>query len=65
MAVHPEDKRYKHVHGRYVVHPFTSRRIPIVVDDFVEREFGTGRKIENKPNLVLRALVLKVYGGRF
>lgn len=43
MAVHPEDDRYKHLHGRFVRHPFTERRIPIVVDDFVEMGFGTGK----------------------
>ncbi|XP_055313918.1 valine--tRNA ligase [Sitodiplosis mosellana] len=42
VAVHPNDKRYAHLHGKYCVHPFTSRRLPIVTDDFVETEFGTG-----------------------
>jgi len=42
VAVHPEDERYLHLHGRVVVHPFTGRRIPIITDDFVERGFGTG-----------------------
>ncbi|XP_046370269.2 valine--tRNA ligase-like [Haliotis rufescens] len=42
VAVHPEDPRYKHLHGKSVIHPFTDRRLPIVCDDFVEREFGTG-----------------------
>lgn len=42
VAVHPKDTRYTHLHGKFVVHPFTERRLPIVCDDFVEMEFGTG-----------------------
>jgi len=43
VAVHPEDPRYKHLHGKHVVHPFRKDAlIPIVADDFVERDFGTG-----------------------
>jgi valyl-tRNA synthetase len=45
IAVHPEDTRYKHLHGRFVVHPFCDRKLPIVCDDFVDREFGTGEKL--------------------
>ncbi|VDL91530.1 unnamed protein product [Schistocephalus solidus] len=43
VAVHPEDPRYSHLIGRFVQHPFIpERRMPIVGDTFVEREFGTG-----------------------
>ncbi|XP_017772804.1 PREDICTED: valine--tRNA ligase [Nicrophorus vespilloides] len=42
VAVHPDDERYKHLHGKFVVHPFCNRKIPIVTDSFVERDFGTG-----------------------
>ncbi|SPP72882.1 blast:Valine--tRNA ligase [Drosophila guanche] len=42
VAVHPKDERYKHLHGKFVVHPFCTRRLPIVCDEFVEMEFGTG-----------------------
>ena len=43
VAVHPEDNRYKHLHGKYVIHPFNSRRIPIVTDpELVDMSFGTG-----------------------
>ncbi|KAF6762787.1 valine-tRNA ligase [Ephemerocybe angulata] len=43
IAVHPEDPRYKHLHGKFAVHPFVNRRIPIVQDDIiVDMEFGTG-----------------------
>lgn len=42
VAVHPDDPRYKHLHGKFVVHPFCDRKLPIVCDEYVEREFGTG-----------------------
>lgn len=42
VAVHPKDDRYKHLHGKFVQHPFCNRRLPIVCDDFVEMGFGTG-----------------------
>ncbi|MCA9533402.1 MAG: valine--tRNA ligase [Myxococcales bacterium] len=43
LAVHPEDERYKGLHGRFVTHPFVDRRIPIVCDaTLVDPEFGTG-----------------------
>eukprot|EP00117_Sycon_ciliatum_P046551 scpid27278/ scgid33326/ Valine--tRNA ligase; Valyl-tRNA synthetase len=42
VAVHPKDERYKHLHGKSVWHPFRKTTIPIVTDDFVEMDFGTG-----------------------
>ncbi|KAI9583138.1 valine--tRNA ligase [Glossina fuscipes] len=42
VAVHPNDERYKHLHGKYVKHPFCDRRLPIIADDFVDMNFGTG-----------------------
>lgn len=42
VAVHPKDPRYTHLHGKQVMHPFTKQPLPIVCDDFVEIEFGTG-----------------------
>ena len=43
VAVHPEDARYKHLHGKYVIHPFNNRKIPIITDaELVDMEFGTG-----------------------
>ena len=43
IAVHPDDARYKHLHGKFAVHPFLGRRIPIICDDIVvDMEFGTG-----------------------
>lgn len=43
VAVHPEDERYKHLIGKYVVLPLMNRRIPIIADPIlVKKEFGTG-----------------------
>ncbi|KAI8927212.1 hypothetical protein BC831DRAFT_453206 [Entophlyctis helioformis] len=42
IAVHPSDKRYQHLHGKFVIHPFQNRRIPIVADEYPDPEFGTG-----------------------
>ncbi|QOJ15080.1 MAG: valine--tRNA ligase [Planctomycetia bacterium] len=43
VAVHPEDERYRHLIGRYVILPLMNRRIPIIADPIlVSREFGTG-----------------------
>jgi valyl-tRNA synthetase len=42
LAVHPEDARYQHLVGKYVDLPLCDRRIPIIADDFVDREFGSG-----------------------
>jgi valyl-tRNA synthetase len=42
VAVHPEDERYKSLIGKFVLLPLVNRLIPIVADDYVDREFGTG-----------------------
>lgn len=42
VAVHPEDDRYKHLIGKKVVLPIVGREIPIVGDDYVDMEFGSG-----------------------
>ena len=42
VAVHPDDERYKHLHGKKVMLPLINRVIPIVVDSYVDMEFGTG-----------------------
>ncbi len=42
VAVHPEDERYRHLVGTTLDHPFTGRQIPIIADDYVDPEFGTG-----------------------
>ena len=42
VMVHPEDERYAHLVGKKVKLPLTGREIPIIADDYVDREFGTG-----------------------
>jgi valyl-tRNA synthetase len=42
VAIHSEDERYTHLHGRKLRLPLIDREIPIVLDDYVSREFGTG-----------------------
>jgi len=43
VAVHPADPRHAHLHGKHAIHPFSSRKIPIVLDaDLVDMAFGTG-----------------------
>jgi len=43
VAIHPDDPRYKHLHGKFVVHPFNNRKIPIVLDsELVKMDFGSG-----------------------
>ncbi len=42
VAVHPEDERYTHLHGKKLRLPLMNREIPIVLDEWVSREFGTG-----------------------
>ncbi|NLK97191.1 MAG: valine--tRNA ligase [Epulopiscium sp.] len=42
VAVHPEDERYKDLIGKTVILPLVNREIPIVADEYVDKEFGTG-----------------------
>ncbi|NBK77597.1 valine--tRNA ligase [bacterium D16-76] len=42
VAVHPEDERYKHLIGKNVILPLVDKEIPIVADEYVEMDFGTG-----------------------
>ncbi|MDW3095184.1 MAG: valine--tRNA ligase [Gammaproteobacteria bacterium] len=42
VAVHPEDERYKHLVGKSVTLPICNREIPIIADDYVDPEFGSG-----------------------
>ena len=42
VAVHPEDERYKDIVGKTCILPIINKEIPIIADDFVEKEFGTG-----------------------
>ncbi len=42
VAVHPEDERYKGMIGKTVILPIVNKEIPVIADEFVEKEFGTG-----------------------
>ncbi|MBJ8346797.1 valine--tRNA ligase [Antrihabitans sp. YC2-6] len=42
VAVHPDDERYRAIIGTTLEHPITGRQIPIIADDYVDPEFGTG-----------------------
>ena len=42
VAVHPEDERYKDIIGKTCILPIVNKEIPIIADDFVEKDFGTG-----------------------
>ncbi len=42
VAVHPEDERYRHLHGKKAVLPLVGRLIPVITDEAVDREFGSG-----------------------
>jgi len=42
VMVHPDDERYAHLIGKMVKLPLTDREIPVIADDYVDREFGTG-----------------------
>ena len=42
LAVHPDDERYKNLVGKNVILPLMNRKIPVIADEYVEPEFGTG-----------------------
>ena len=42
VAVHPDDERYTHLVGKKCILPIMNKEIPIIADEFVEKEFGTG-----------------------
>ena len=42
ICVNPDDERYKHLHGKHAIVPLIGRRIPIIADDYVTTDFGTG-----------------------
>jgi valyl-tRNA synthetase len=42
ICVHPDDERYKHLQGKQVIVPIVNRVIPIIADEYVEMDFGTG-----------------------
>ncbi|MEO0404843.1 MAG: valine--tRNA ligase, partial [Bacteroidota bacterium] len=42
ICIHPDDERYKHLHGKRAIVPMVNRSIPIIQDSYVDMEFGTG-----------------------
>lgn len=42
ICVNPKDERYKHLHGKKAIVPLVNREVPIIADEYVEMEFGTG-----------------------
>ncbi len=42
VCVHPKDERYKHLHGKTAIVPMVNREIPIICDDYIDIEFGSG-----------------------
>ena len=42
VCIHPEDERFKHLHGKKVLIPLVNREVPIILDEYVDMEFGTG-----------------------
>ena len=42
VAVHPDDERYRHLVGKTLILPLVGREIPVIADEYVDREFGTG-----------------------
>jgi valyl-tRNA synthetase len=42
VAVHPEDERYRHLIGKTLILPIVDREIPVIADEYVDKEFGTG-----------------------
>ncbi len=42
VAVHPDDERYQHLIGKQLKLPLTDREIPVIADDYVDKDFGTG-----------------------
>ena len=42
IAINPKDERFEHLHGKKVIVPFVNREVPIILDRYVELDFGTG-----------------------
>lgn len=42
VCIHPDDERYKHLHGKTAIVPIVNREVPIICDDYIDKEFGTG-----------------------
>ena len=42
VCVHPDDPRYRHLHGKQVIVPLVNRRVPVITDEYIDMNFGTG-----------------------
>ena len=42
ICIHPDDERFTHLHGKKAIVPIVGREIPVILDDYVDPEFGTG-----------------------
>lgn len=42
LVYNSEDKRYEHLQGKFAIHPITKRKLPIIEDDYVDKDFGSG-----------------------
>ncbi len=42
VCVHPEDERYKHLKGKLAIIPLINKEVPVIFDDYIDKEFGTG-----------------------
>ena len=42
VAVHPEDDRYRHLVGKTLILPLVNREIPVIADEYVDKDFGSG-----------------------
>jgi valyl-tRNA synthetase len=42
VCVHPDDERYKYLRGKHVIIPFVNRSVPVIFDEYITMEFGTG-----------------------
>lgn len=42
IAVHPDDDRYTHLHGKHIIVPLVGRKVPVITDTYIDMEFGTG-----------------------
>ena len=45
VAVHPSDDRYSHLRGAHLWHPYREKRIPIIFDESVDPQLGTGKSV--------------------
>ena len=67
IAVHPDDERYKDLVGKNVILPLVGKEIPIIADEYVDKDFGTGAvKITpaHEPDNTQIQSMPAVYGGR-